>query len=169
MCKNIIVSSDISSLSIENVNKDNYSKPGVWALYGHTGNGQCKCLEVAKTIDIYSEIKSAIYILTTPDSNTCKECSLIPNNLYSARTRFEYSTKFNIHKCKECSHTSDLRIKSWKRNPRYIDKYKDMLSKGYVYFKFVCVDISEDMQDNRKRKAVEKQYAKTNTALYWYG
>lgn len=160
----VIIASTIKSLSNSNVNKEYYKIPGVWALYGRKLNGKWQCLEVAKTVDIYGEVQSAIYILTTPDDVECEKCS----DTHPARQKFEYSAKFNIHNCKKCQHTSKLRIASWKRNPRYIDKYKDMLKQEYIDFRFVCVNISENMQDNNKREAVEEQYAKKHQALYWW-
>lgn len=164
MCE-VILEAKIENLANAEIDKQGYSKPGVWALYGRKLNEEWKCLEVAKTADIYDEIQSAIYILTTPDDEICKKC----NDTHPASRKFEeYSAKFDIHNCKSCSHTSNLRIESWKRNPRYIDKYKDMLKQEYIEYKFVCVNKSEDMQDNSKREVVERQYATDHQALYWW-
>lgn len=70
--------------------------------------------------------------------------------------------------CKSCSHVSKLRIKSWKRNPRYIDKYKDMIL-YYQNFEFVLVDMSLAMKNKSKRYMREQEYANANRALYWWG
>lgn len=166
MDKKIIIEATIKELSYLKIDKEYYQRPGVWALYGLDCNDNWICLEVGQTVNIYSELKSAIYILTTHDDDKCKTCS----KTYTARRKFkEYSTKFDVHKCKGCSHTSELRISSWKRNPRYIDKYKNMLKQSYIKFKFECVDISVSMHNDKMRKLLEKQYAKENKALYWYG
>lgn len=164
MCE-VILEDKIENLSNTKIDKQKYSKSGVWALYGCKLNGEWKCLEVAKTANIYKEINSAIYILTTPDDEKCKKCS----DTHPASRKFEeYSAEFDIHNCKGCPHTSKIRIKSWKRNPRYIDKYKSMLEQKYTNFKFVCINKSKDMQDNNKREAVEKLYATEHRALYWW-
>ncbi len=164
MCE-LILENKIANLANIQIDKEKYSKPGVWALYGQTPIEKWQCLEVAKTVNIYDEITSAIYILTTPDDDKCKKCS----DVHPASRKFkEYSVGFNIHNCKKCSYTSKLRIKTWKRNPRYIDKYKDMLKQGYTVFKFICVDVSDNMEDDNKREMVEQHYATKHQALYWW-
>lgn len=164
--KDVIIESNIKILANVKITAEYYSKPGVWALYGRKECDDWRCLEVGKTVDIFDEIQSAIYILTTPDDPKCEKCG----ELYPARQRFgEESAEFLVHKCKKCPYVTDLRIKSWKRNPRYIDKYKDMLKQNYIDFKFVCIDMSEDMYDDSRRKAVEKEYATDKKALYWCG
>ncbi len=165
MCE-IILEDKIENLANAEIDKQEYSKPGVWALYGRKLSGKWECLEVAKTADIYREIQSAIYILITPDDERCKKC----NDTYCARRRFKnQSAKFRVHKCKDCSHTSKLRIVSWKSNPRYIDKYKDMINKKYIDFKFVCINKSENMCVDSNRIEIEKEFAKDVKALYWWG
>ncbi|WP_312652946.1 hypothetical protein [Aminipila sp.] len=142
-----------------------YSKAGVWALWAENTEGKRICLEVAQTVNIYGEISSALYILSTKDDSKCKGCT----DKYPARRRNnEYSVSFNIHKCKSCQYISGLRTKSWKRNPRYIDKYKDMLL-NYQNFYFVLVDMSSDMEKGTNRYNTEKEYAKIHQALYWWG
>ena len=166
MEKNIIIGSKVDFLKSAEINRRFYEKPGVWALYGQKNNENWRCLEVAETINMYSEILSAIYILNTPDDNICVNC----NNQYLARRRFgNDSAKFHIHKCKMCTHISSLRTKSRKRNPRYIDKYRDMIAQKYVEFRFFCVDMSDDMLCHEKRRIVERRYAIDNKALYWWG
>ncbi len=164
----MILEAKIENLANTKIDKQKYSKPGVWALCGRKLNEEWQCLEVAKTANIYDEIQSAIYILTTSEeSEECKNCS---KEKYPARQRFkEKSAKFQIHPCKGCPHTSNLRTKSRKRNPRYIDKYKDMLEKGYINFKFVCVNSTEEMRHDKVRREVEQKYAEKHTALYWCG
>ena len=109
---------------IKKENLENYKKAGVWALWAENKEGKRVCLEVAQTKNIYKEIKSALYILSNKDDLKCKQCT----EIYDARQRFkEYSVTFKIHKCKLCEYESDLRKKSWKMNPRYIDKYQDMI------------------------------------------
>ena len=94
--------------------------PGVWALWGKDKKTSKKtCLEVAQTENILSEIKSALYILSHEDDEECKKCC----EIYNARKREEFSKDFKVHKCKTCEHVSEIRTLSWKRNPRYIDKY----------------------------------------------
>lgn len=166
MDKNIIIESKVELLNSKEINRRFYEKPGVWALYGRKNKENWKCLEVAKTTNMFSEILSAIYILITPDDNICVNC----NNQYLARRRFgNDSAKFYIHKCKTCTYISSLRTKSWKRNPRYIDKYRDMLTQDYFEFRFLCVDMSDDMLCDKKRRTVERRYAIDNKALYWWG
>ncbi len=165
MDKKVIVESNIEELAHMQMSREVYERPGVWALYGLNYNDEWVCLEVAQTANVYSEIQSAIYILTTQDDDECEKC----DEKYLARQRFkEYSAEFYVHKCKTCQHTSDLRIKSWKKNPRYIDKYQNMLKQNYKNIKFVCVNMSENMRDSKERKTVEKRYAEENRALYWW-
>ncbi len=157
----------IAILNIKEIKKSNlekYKKPGVWALWANNIAGKKVCLEVAQTKNIYDEIKSALFILSNKDDLKCKQCS----KEYDARQRYEHSTPFKIHKCKSCEHVSELRIKSWKRNPRYIDKYQDMILK-YLEFEFISVDISDEMKYKSKRLEIEKAYAQINQALYWWG
>ena len=167
MCE-VILEAKIENLANVQIDKQEYAKPGVWALYGRKLNEEWKCLEVGKTIDVCDEVECAIFILTTPEkSEECINCS---RKKYPARQRFkEKSAKFQIHSCKGCQHTSELRTKTRKRNPRYIDKYKDMLEEGYIYFKFVCVNITDEMRDDKTRRKVEQEYAEKHTALYWCG
>lgn len=150
---------------IKNENLEKYKKAGVWALWTENKEGKRICLEVAQTQNIYKEIESALYILSHEDDLECKQCT----DTYYARQRCkEYSVKFKIHKCKSCEYVSNLRIKSWKRNPRYIDKYKDMIL-NYEKFQFVSVDISPEMENKTNRCEIEKKYAQTKQALYWCG
>ncbi|AOY77402.1 hypothetical protein [Clostridium formicaceticum] len=103
--------------------------------------------------------------LLIKDDSKCKDCT----DKYPARRRNNgYSASFDIHECKSCPYSSSLRTKSWKRNPRYIDKYKDMIL-NYQNFEFVLVDMSSDMEKRTNRYDREKEYAKTNQALYWWG
>ena len=153
----------------ENINDKNIEKykiPGVWALWAMDKRNRKKvCLEVAQTKNIYDEVKSAIFVLSHEDDDNCKQCY----KTYFARQRYkEYSAKFKVHKCKSCDYVSDLRKKPLKRNPRYIDKYRDMISK-YEKFVFVKVDASTEMKDKAKRLEVEQNYAKKNKSLYWCG
>lgn len=153
----------------ENINDKNIEKykiPGVWAVWAMDKRNRKKvCLEVAQTKNIYDEVKSALFILSYKDDFKCKQCC----NTYFARQRYkEYSAKFEVHKCKSCDYVSNLRSKSWKRNPRYIDKYRDMISK-YEKIVFVEVNVSTEMEDKVKRREAEKNYAKEHQSLYWYG
>lgn len=166
MENNIIIELKIELLNSTEMNRDFYGKPGVWSLYGRKSNEDWQCLEVAKTVNIYNEIMSAIYILITSDDDICMKC----NETYKAKKRFgDNSAEFYIHKCKMCEHVSSLRTKTWKRNPRYIDKYKDILKQNYAELRFLCIDISDNMRYDDKRRAVEQQYAINNKALYWWG
>lgn len=151
---------------INGKNIEKYKIPGVWALWAMDKRNRKKvCLEVAQTKNIYDEVESAIFILSHEDDFKCKQCY----NKYSARQRYKgYSAKFKVHKCKSCDYVSILRNKSWKRNPRYIDKYRDMISK-YEKFVFVKVDVSTEMEDKAKRLEVEQNYAKKYQSLYWCG
>lgn len=150
-------------MKIENLKE--YRKPGVWALWAENNLGTRVCLEVAQATNIYEEIKGSLYIISNKDDLKCKQCT----EVYCSRQRFtEHSIVFKIHKCKSCEYVSKLRTKSWKRNPRYIDKYQDMVL-NYQKFEFVLVDISTEMENKNKRYELEKKYAKTNQALYWWG
>lgn len=165
MKEEIILESNIEELSRKVLCNEIYNRPGVWALYGKKNEEQWTCLEVAKTANIKTEINSAIYILITPENPKCKKCT----ETYRAKRKFEnISAEFNVHKCKRCEHTDNLRLKSWKRNPRYIDKYKHMIEQGYKRLKFICVCMSEEMYNDKSRKEVERNYAKENTPLYWW-
>lgn len=163
MNEEVIVECNIKEIKKENLEK--YKKAGVWALWAENKEGKRVCLEVAQTKNIYKEINSAIYILSQEDDLKCKQCT----KTYNARQRCKsYSAKFKIHKCKGCDYISNLRIKSWKRNPRYIDKYKDM-SFNYKKFQFIAIDTSFKMEDKSNRCEVEKKYAQIKQALYWWG
>ncbi|WP_238917323.1 hypothetical protein [Clostridium sp. YIM B02555] len=154
MNEEVIAEYHIKEMKKENLEK--YKKAGVWALWAENVDGKRVCLEVAQTSNIYKEINSALYILSNEDDLKCKQCS----ETYDSRQRHHgYSVKFKIHKCKSCEYVSNLRIKSWKRNPRYIDKYQDMIL-NYQKFEFVSVDVSPEM---------EKKYAQAKQALYWFG
>ena len=52
-----------------------------------------------------------------------------------------------VHKCKLCDYVSNLRRKSWKRNPRYIDKYRDIISK---YEKIVFIIPQKTSEEGAK-------------------
>ena len=159
------VIAEFNMKEIKKENLENYKKAGIWALWAENKAGKRVCLEVGQTENIYNEIKSALFILSNKDDLKCKQCT----EKYDSRQRDkEYSTQFKIHKCKSCEHVSDLRIKSWKRNPRYIDKYQDMILK-YQKFEFVLVDISTEMESKSKRYEAEKKYAQIKQALYWWG
>lgn len=150
---------------IKNENLEKYKTAGVWALWTENKEGKRICLEVAQTQNIYKEIESALYILSNEDDLECKQCT----EIYYARQRCkEYSVKFKVHKCKACEYVSNIRIKSWKRNPRYIDKYKDMIL-NYDRFEFVVVDITPEMENKINRCESERKYAQTKQALYWCG
>lgn len=144
---------------------ESYQKCGVWSLWAKDSVGMRKCLEVAKTVNIHDEIRSALSLLSNKDDLKCMECS----DTYNARRRNkEYSAAFKIHKCKKCYYVSNIRTKSWKRNPRYIDKYKDMLV-HYEDFQFVLVEADDAMMNDKCRLEREKKYALENQALYWWG
>lgn len=144
----------------------NYKKAGVWALWGvNKVTNKRTCLEVAQTKNISSEVVSAKYILENDDDPRCVGCKCT----YQARRRNnDYSECFQIHMCKTCEYESLFRIKSWKINPRYIDKYKDMVEK-YEKFEFVLVsDDEKQMKDKASRRKTETEYAIKNKAVYWY-
>lgn len=44
-----------------------------------------------------------------------------------------------------------------------------MLKQNYIDFKFVCINMSDDMCDDSRRKDIEKEYATDEKALYWCG
>lgn len=142
-----------------------YKQSGVWALWAENKETKRVCLEVAQTKNIHDEISSALYIISSKDDSKCKECK---EKYHARRSDNEYSAYFEIHACKSCSYVSSLRTKSWKRNPRYIDKYQDMIL-NYKKLEFVLVDMSSDMENKTNRCNREKEYAKINKALYWWG
>lgn len=159
------VIAEVKNGEIYDDNLRKYEKEGVWALWAKTKEGKKVCLEVAQTVNIFKEIKNALFILTHKDDSRCSKC----NETYSARTRYEFSAKFKVHKCKGCAYDkSKLRKKSRKRNPRYIDKYRDMVTQ-YCDFEFVKVNCSDEMKDKCKRFEIEEEYAIKNSALYWWG
>jgi len=161
MTEVVIVEYNIKEMKKKNF--EEYKKAGVWALWAKDSEGKKVCLEVGKTINIYDEISSALYILSNEDDLKCKQCT----DTHDANQRDkEYSAEFKIHNCISCKYVSNLRKKSWKRNPRYIDKYKDMLL-HYQDFQFVLVDMDNTMEDDDIRSKREKEYAETNQALYW--
>lgn len=138
--------------------------PGVWALWGKDKKTSKKtCLEVAQTENILSEIKSALYILSHEDDEECKKCC----EIYNARKREKFSKDFKVHKCKTCEHVSEIRTLSWKRNPRYIDKYRD-ISLEYKDMEIVVLNDSLNIRDRNLRCKMEKAYAEINKAKYWY-
>ena len=161
MMDEIIVECNIKEM--EKKKFEEYHKAGVWALWANDSEGKKVCLEVGKTINIYNEISSALYILSTEDDLKCKQCADTHN---ANRRNNEYNAEFKIHNCKSCEYVSNLRKKSWKRNPRYIDKYKDMLL-HYQDLQFVLVAMDNTMEDDYIRSQREKEYAETNKALYW--
>jgi|GEM_PF-5970523 len=156
MDEEIIVKYNINEKKKEISEK--YKNAGVWALWAKDSKGKKVCLEVGKTINIYDEINSALYILSIKDDLKCKQCTVTHDAKLRDR---KYSAEFKIHDCKSCEYESKLRSKSWKRNPRYIDKYKDMLL-HYQDFQFVLVYMGAN--DIRE---IEKEYAVKHQALYW--
>lgn len=159
--ENIIIKLDSGKL----IDEEKYNKAGIWALWGiNKETGVYNCLEVGQTKNILKEINTDIEILNLEDSKECKNCS----NTYPARMRNKsFSRKFDVHNC--CCDCKE-RSKGLKRehyigrNPRHIDKYKDMLL-HFKDLKFVLVGFSENQEE---RKSIERRYAYDNKALYWY-
>ena len=139
-----------------------YDMSGVWALWAENNSNCYICLEVGETQSIKEELNWDIDIFRTADSNVCLKCQ----ETYVARKKYEWSMGFKVHKCKECTRKSVLRAKYATQNPRYVDKYKDMLNK-YKNFEFRLVDCSLNKSSD-ERKKIEKEYAHKHKALYWY-
>ena len=111
------------------VTNEKYSRPGVWALWAKNKSGNNICLEVGQTSNMLKEINQDIEILRLDDdSDKCINCIV----KYDARTRYQHSAEFKIHKCKQCKdpekikNISTLRKRYALNGPRRVDKYKEI-------------------------------------------
>lgn len=111
--------------------------PGVWALWGKDKKTSKK---------------------------TCLEVAQTENILSEIKSALYILSHEDDEECKKCC---EIRTLSWKRNPRYIDKYRD-ISLEYKDMEIVVLNDSLNIRDRNLRCKMEKAYAEINKAKYWY-
>ena len=111
--------------------------PGVWALWGKDKKTSKK---------------------------TCLEVAQTENILSEIKSALYILSHEDDEECKKCC---EIRTLSWKRNPRYIDKYRD-ISLEYKDMEIVVLNDSLNIRDRNLRRNMEKAYAEINKAKYWY-
>jgi hypothetical protein len=111
--------------------------PGVWALWGKDKKTSKK---------------------------TCLEVAQTENILSEIKSALYILSHEDDEECKKCC---EIRTLSWKRNPRYIDKYRD-ISLEYKDMEIVVLNDSLNIRDRNLRRKMEKAYAEINKAKYWY-
>ena len=95
---------------------------------------------------------------------TCLEVAQTENILSEIKSALYILSHEDDEECKKCC---EIRTLSWKRNPRYIDKYRD-ISLEYKDMEIVVLNDSLNIRDRNLRCKMEKAYAEINKAKYWY-
>ena len=95
---------------------------------------------------------------------TCLEVAQTENILSEIKSALYILSHEDDEECKKCC---EIRTLSWKRNPRYIDKYRD-ISLEYKDMEIVVLNDSLNIRDRNLRRKMEKAYAEINKAKYWY-
>lgn len=121
----------------------------------------------------YDEINNdldipGVWALWGKDKKTSKKTRLevaqTENILSEIKSALYILSHEDDEECKKCC---EIRTLSWKRNPRYIDKYRD-ISLEYKDMEIVVLNDSLNIRDRNLRRKMEKAYAEINKAKYWY-